>query len=313
MVWIAGLKAGQAGNRRSESRAFWQYWTASTISNTGTAITSVALPLLAVRVLDASPLQVSLLAASTYAAWVVLGLPAGAIVGRFPLRRTQVSMDLIRALALFSIPVAGVIGQLHMAQLVAVALIISAATVIFDVGNATFLPTIVPREQLDSRNSLTSASAAATQLGGPSLSGVIVMAFGSIVAIVTDAISYFCSAFLLCRLKETKPPTDIALQTVSPSSSLEETEPPTGVAPQTVFSQIQQGWHAVTGHHHMKACMQAATAVNFVAGGLMAVAPVFLVRSLHTPVAWVGVLLASEGVGSLAGAAITPKLAAPGA
>ncbi|WP_291415573.1 hypothetical protein [Actinophytocola sp.] len=66
-----------------------------TVSNVGTAVTTVALPLVAVSTLHASAFEVSLLTAATYLAWAVIGLPAGVIVRRLPLRATQVAMDLV--------------------------------------------------------------------------------------------------------------------------------------------------------------------------------------------------------------------------
>ena len=60
------------------------------------------------------------------------------------------------------------------------ALVISFANVIFDVANSTFLPEIVDRDQLQSRNSLTSATHSATDLGGPSLGGLTVQVLGAV-------------------------------------------------------------------------------------------------------------------------------------
>jgi MFS family permease len=167
-----------AGDRPQSASAFWRYWTASTISRVGDAITTVALPLVAVGVLHASSLEVSFLTAAQYAACLAIGLPAGVIVQRLPLRGTQVAMDLLRAAAVVSVPVAAALHMLHPAHLVLVALVIGLATVVFDVGNSTFLPSIVSKEQLTARNSLTSASVSATQLGGPSLGGVLVQFLG---------------------------------------------------------------------------------------------------------------------------------------
>lgn len=50
------------------------------------------------------------------------------------------------------------------------------------------------------------------------------------------------------------------------------------------------------------------TAVNFVCGAQLALYPLYLVRVLHAPAGAVGLLLAVEGVGTLAGAALTPRI-----
>lgn len=56
---------------------FWRYWAAGTISSTGSAVTSVALPLVAVVTLHASAAEVGAVTAAGYVAWLLVGLPAG--------------------------------------------------------------------------------------------------------------------------------------------------------------------------------------------------------------------------------------------
>jgi MFS family permease len=276
--------------RRAGLSAFWRYWTASTISNVGDSITTVALPLLAVDALHASSLEVSSLTAAQYASWIVLGLPAGVIVQRLPLRGTQVAMDLVRAVAVLSIPAAYALGVLRLAQLAVVALVIGLASVIFDVGNSTFLPSIVGKEELTARNSFASGSAAATQLGGLSLGGVLVQVLGGAFSLVFDAVSYVLSAVLLRSLP--RPATARPRKNREPAGQL-----------------IKEGWRFVVRHEAMRPCATAATLGNFVCGALMALTPVFLVRTLHAPAGVVGIVMAGEGVGSVIGAAFTTRLA----
>lgn len=265
---------------------FWRWWAAGTTSYLGSAVGAVALPLTALTVLDASAFEMGLVAAAGYVAWLVIGLPAGVIVQRLPLRGAQVGADLARAVAVASVPLAWWWGWLTVAHLVVVALVVSFANVLFDVANATFLPTVVPRAQLHARNSLTSATHAATQLGGPSLGGVAVQALGAVPALLVDTVSYLVSAALLGSLP--------ARRTDTP-----DRWPP-------VRAMIGEGWRYVTRHPVMGPTMWTATAVNFVCGAQLAVYPLYLVRELHAPPALVGVLLAVEGVGSLVGAALTP-------
>lgn len=163
----------------STSRRFWTFWAAGAASSMGTAVTTVALPLTAITVLGASALEVSVVTAAGYIAWLLIGLPAGVISQRLPLRGVQVAMDLTRFLAVVSIPLAWYADVLTVAQLAVAALVISLSSVLFDVSNATFLPSIVPREQLAGRNSLTSATHATTELAGPSLGGLLVQTVAS--------------------------------------------------------------------------------------------------------------------------------------
>jgi len=273
---------------RSSTRRFWVYWTASAASSLGTAVTAVALPLTAIAVLGASSLEVSLVTAAGYVAWLVIGLPAGVISQRLPLRGVQVGMDLARAAALLSVPLAWWAGLLTVGQLVVVALVVSFASVLFDVSSSTFLPSIVPREQLAARNSLASATHATTELAGPSLGGVLVAAVGAVPALLVDVLSYLVSAALLRSL---------------PARHVEHPD-----AWPRVGAMVREGWRFVVGHPVMRPCMIAATTVNFVCGGLLALVPLHLVRGLQVSPVLVGLLIATEGVGSLVGASLTPAL-----
>ncbi|MEZ0580608.1 MFS transporter [Nocardioides sp. MH1] len=269
-------------------RQFWTYWAASTTSGLGSAVTAVALPLTAVLVLHASTFEMGLLAAAAYVAWLVIGLPAGAIVRQLPLRGTQITTDLLRAAAIATVPLAWWLDVLTIGQLLGVALVISFADVLFFVANATFLPQVVAREDLQARNSLMSGTHAATQLGGPSLGGVLVQLLGAAPALFVDAASYLGSAALLGRLPAREQPREDR--------------------PQPMRDQIREGWRFVVRHPVMNPCMWDATATNFVCGAQLALFAVYLVRVLDAPAGLVGVLLAAEGIGSLAGAAACPAI-----
>lgn len=275
---------------RPSARTFWTWWAAGTTSHIGSAVGAVALPLTALTVLDASPFQLGLVAAAGYVAWIVIGLPAGVVVQRLPLRGLQVGADLARAVAVASVPLAWWWGHLTIAHLVVTALVLSFASVLFDVANSTFLPSIVSREELEGRNSLTSGTHAVTQLGGPSAGGLLVGALGAVPTLLVDAASYLVSAVLLRSLP--------ARAVTAP-----DRWPP-------VAAMIRQGWGFVVHHRVMGPAMWAATAVNFMSGAQLALYPLYLVRELDTPLGLVGLLLAVDGLGALVGAAVTTRLTA---
>ncbi|MEV4625123.1 MFS transporter [Micromonospora sp. NPDC049523] len=269
---------------------FWRWWTAGTTSGLGSAVGAVALPLTALTVLDASAFEMGLIVAASYVAWIVIGLPAGVMVQRLPMRGTQIAADLARAVAVVSIPVAWWTDRLTVTQLVVVALVTSFANVVFDVANSTFLPSIVSREQLQSRNSLTSGTHASTQLGGPSVGGLIVQVLGAVPTLLVDAVSYLVSALLLRTLPERR------------------VEAPDRWPP--VRAMIREGWRFVVHHPVMGPCMWVATAANTVCGAQHALYALYLVRELHAEPGLVGLLLAADGVGTLIGAAATNRITA---
>ncbi|MFI7624898.1 MFS transporter [Microbispora rosea] len=269
---------------------FWRWWAAGTTSAVGSAVGAVALPLTALTVLDASAFQMGMIAAAGYVAWIVIGLPAGVVVQRLPMRRVQVGADLARAAAVVSIPLAWWLDRLTVAQLVIVALVTSFATVVFDVANSTFLPSIVSREQLQSRNSLTSGTHATTQLGGPSVGGLVVQVLGAVPTLLVDAAGYLVSALLLRTLPERR-------------VQAPDRWPP-------IRAMIGEGWRFVVHHPLMGPCMWAATAANTVCGAQQALYALYLVRELHAAPGLVGLLLAADGVGTLIGAALTNRVTA---
>jgi MFS family permease len=286
----AAATAREAVERpEASSPAFWRFWGASSVSAVGDAISRVALPLTAVLVLHAGSLEVALLTAAQYAAWIVLGLPAGVIVERFPLRLTQVAMDTVRCVAVASIPFSAALGELRIGQLVVVALVLSVSTVVFDVANATLLPSIVSREELVARNSLMSASQAVTDLAGPFVGGLLVQLVGASRSLLADAASYLCSAVLLSAL---------------PRREAARTER----SDESIRASIAAGLRFVFDHPLMRPCVISATVINFSCGAVMALTPVFLVRTLHCSPALVGLLVAAEGLGGVIGAALTPRL-----
>lgn len=279
----------EPGSGGDTAGVFWTFWTAGAVSQVGSAVTTVALPLVAVLVLQASAFEVGLLAAATYVAWLVIGLPSGVIVQRLPLRDTQIAMDLARALAVASIPLAWWLDKLTFVHLLVAALVVSFANVLFDVGNLTFLPSLVSKKELNDRNSLISATYATTQIGGPSLGGLLVQLLGAVPTLLADAASYLVSAILLRRLPNTQAPRPEKEQL--PMRRL-----------------IREGWSYVVRHPVIGPSMWDATATNFVNGALHALVPLYLVRVLDASPFVVGILIAADGVGTLLGAALTPWL-----
>ena len=85
---------------------FRQLFFADTVSQLGSQVTQIALPLVAILVLKASPFEVGVLAACDTAAFLLVGLPAGAWVDRMRRRNVLIVGDLGRAVLLVSVPVA---------------------------------------------------------------------------------------------------------------------------------------------------------------------------------------------------------------
>jgi MFS family permease len=113
---------------------FVKLWIGQTISEIGSRITIVALPLIAVLILNARPFQMGMLAGIGGSASLIFGLAAGLCVDRVRRRPILIVTDLGRAAVLGSIPLAAVFGILRMQQIYAVVAVAGILTVLFDVA-----------------------------------------------------------------------------------------------------------------------------------------------------------------------------------
>jgi MFS family permease len=122
---------------------FLSLWAAQSISQVGSAVSQLALPLVAILVLDASAFEVSLLAALEFLPFLLFALPAGVWVDRLRRRPILILADLGRAIALASIPAAAVFDAITIWHLYAVGFAVGTLTVAFDVAYQSYLPSLI--------------------------------------------------------------------------------------------------------------------------------------------------------------------------
>ena len=179
------------------NRAFVRLWTAALLSNYGSMVRGVALPWLAVLVLDAKPRHMALLGAASLLPGFALGLFAAPFVDRWQRRTILVAADLGRALLLVGVGVGALSGWLGLEALYAAAFALGALNFLFGVANAAYLPSLVPREQLLAANSRLKAAEAATEGAAFASAGWLVQWLGAPVALLVDAVSFLVSAVLI--------------------------------------------------------------------------------------------------------------------
>ena len=177
---------------------FVRYWIGQTISVFGDQISALAIPLTAILALDASALQVGILASLAWLPHLLFSLPAGVWIDRREARRhNMIVADILRAASLATIPVAWWLGALTIWQLVAVAFAVGALTVFFDLSSASFFVALVDRTQYVDANSKLSTSRSLSYIAGPTTAGLLVQVLTAPVAIATDALSFVASAIAL--------------------------------------------------------------------------------------------------------------------
>ncbi|GAU69252.1 putative major facilitator superfamily transporter [Streptomyces sp. NBRC 110611] len=257
----------------------------------GAQVTLVALPLVAVLQLNAPAFQVGLLTAAETAAFLLVGLPAGAWVDRMRKLPLLIRADLVRAAAMASVPLAAVADVLTMTQLYVVALITGVATVFFDVAHQSFLPQLLPKDQLVAGNGALETIRSSAQVAGPGVGGGLVQLLGAPLAIVADAAGYTLSALFLWRVKhpESRPQRE-------PGAALRK--------------DVAEGLRFVFGHPLLRMIAGATGLANLFSAMLMATQSVFLVRVLGLEPGAVGLVLSASAIGGLAGAVCAGRLAA---
>lgn len=272
-------------------RDFRRLWGGETVSELGSQVSLLAIPLLAVRVLHASPFEMGVLTASSTAAFLVVGLPAGVWVDRLSHRSVMIAADIGRLLAMGSIPVAYALGSLGLPQLYAVALAAGVFTVFFDVAYQSYLPTLVGLEAVTEGNAKLSTSAQVAQVAGPSVAGGLVQAFGSAVAVTADAVSFAFSAVAITAIRSRTPPLHVPER-------------------RGMRREIAEGLRFVWGQRLLRAIAATTATSNFFGGIVAAIEIVFLVRVVHVEPAVIGLILACGGAGGVLGAVTAARIAA---
>src|SRR5947207_815746 len=184
---------------------FLKLWIGQTISEIGSRVTLVALPLVAVLVLNANPFQMGLLAGIGGLASLVFGLGAGLQVDRLRRRPILIVTDLGRAVVLGSIPVAASFGILSMRQVYVVVATAGILTVLFDVAYQSYLPSLVERDQILEGNSKLAFSSSIAEIAGPGLTGILVQLLTAPIAILLDALSFLVSALTVWLVRKPEP------------------------------------------------------------------------------------------------------------
>ncbi|MBN6053392.1 MFS transporter, partial [Nonomuraea sp. RK-328] len=282
---------------------FLRFVWANGVTQIGTQVTAVALPLAAVLALDAGALELGLLAAAQMAAFLLVGLPAGVWVDRVRRLPVLVWSDLVRGLALATVPAAAWAGVLTLPHLYAVALVLGFGTVFFDVAHMSVLPAIVPEDRLERGNGALEVTRNVSLLAGPGVGGWLVNLLTAPVALLADSVSYLASALLLSRVRAEEP-----------RIRAEEPRVPAGERParreRRLRREMAEGLTFVVREPVLRR-VAVAGALVMAANSICAVGfPLYLVKELGVGPGRYGLLLSGAACGALAGAALVPRLTA---
>jgi MFS family permease len=269
-----------------ENRDFRRFWTGQTVSLFGDQITQLAVPLVAVLVLDAGPAQMGYLTAANLVPYLLFSLHAGAWVDRRGRRRqVMIAADFGRGLLVATVPIAYALGELTIAQLYAVAFLTGALSVLFFVSQSTLFVSLVQREEYMEANSLLHGSRAFSYTGGPPVGGLLVQLLSAPYALVADAVSFLISVIFLRRIDPVEPP-----------SSTDER------------GRVVAGARFILRSPVVRASLWATATINFFNFAFFALFILYATRYLHVGAGLLGAVLGAGAVGGLIGSVLTPRL-----
>ena len=269
---------------------FRRLWIGETVSQFGTFVSQLALPLVAILVLHASTFEVGLLATFEMLAFLVVGLPAGAWVDRMRFRWVLIVNDLIRAAALGSIPLAQLFGILTIGQLYVVAILTGLSTVFFDVAYQSYLPALVDREALVEGNSKLQASESVSQIAGPGVGGLLIQVLTAPYAILVDAVSFLWSASWVAAIRS-RPPK------------------PERKSDRNLGREILEGLRFVVGNRLLRSIAACTGSSNLFSNVAFPVYFILLARNLHLSAGVIGLFTSVMAVGGLLGSLVASRIA----
>jgi Na+/melibiose symporter-like transporter len=263
-------------------RQFRTFWSAQGVSEFGDRITELALPLIAVTMLNATPGQVGLL---TAAVWLpnLASLFIGTWVDqRRDKRPLMIAADLSRMVVLLSLPAAYWLDLLTLGQLYAIAILAGTAHVVFNTAYASFFVRLVSREHFLEANSKLSATRSISFMAGPAAGGLLIQWLTAPVAILIDAASFLFSAIQVRRLR----------------TAVVEPEPAT----ESLLWRARAGMGYLLRHPYLRSSLGCATTVNFFNLIGSALLILYASRNLELSAGTIGLAFGIGASGGLLGA-----------
>ena len=270
------------------SRDYWRLWWANTVSSTGDGAFIAALPLLAVTI-TRDPRLISVVTAATYLPWLLLSLPAGAVVDRCDRVTLMWRAQAVEAAVVAAVTVGVLLRQADIAVLSVAGLLLGSAEVIFSNAAQSELPALVPPELLAKANGSQQVSLTVGEsfLGPPV--GSLLFAAAAALPFGLDAGSFAGSAALLAGLPRARPAAENA-------------------KPAKIRAQIAEGLRWLARHQLLRVVAVLLGVYNFANQMGQAVLVLLATQTLHVGTRGYGLLLAATAVGSVAGGLVSPML-----
>jgi MFS family permease len=272
---------------------FRNLWIGDTISQFGTQVSLLAIPIIGAAILNVPPEQFALLGFFEFLPFILISLPAGVWVDRMRRRSILISGDLVRAVSLLSIPIAYELHALTIWQLYVVGFVNGVATVFFDVGYQSYLPSLVERDEIVEGNSKLEISRSAAQIVGPGISGALIGLVTAPIAVIADAISFLVSAIAVFLIRKPEPPVEAHADGVRPG----------------MVAEARAGLRYVLHNPYLRMIAGSTGTSNLFSNILFAIFVLYLVRVIGMSATEIGLIFALGSIGPLVGALTANRIA----
>ena len=269
--------------RLRHNSAFRLFWLASTVSDFGSYITTLAISVLVLVTLDGTAFDQGLVNASRWIPYLLFGLLAGIWVDRYRRRIVLVTGDLGRGVVLALLCVLALAGVLTVPPLAALMFVFGCLSLMSDAAFQSFVPQLVPRSSLVRANFRLQQSETVAQLGGSTLAGALIAVVTAPFALLLDALSYFFSGVVLLSLRQS------------------ESNKPPAVETTSVAHRIGEGLRWVYRHPRLLP-MAVGTPIWFIGSSMVGTAfPALVLLQFDLGPVALGLLLGCAGVGAVLG------------
>ena len=260
-------------------------------SNFGSMLSRLAIPWIAALVLEATPLQMAWLVIADVVAGAFGSLFVGSLVDRTSKKNLMIASDLLRAVVIGAVAVLLFMDSLSFWILVLQSAANGVLAMAFSIARSAWLAEHVPRSELTVRNSQMSAASSTSESVAFASGGWIYQWLGPMFALVCDAVSYVVSALCLRGLHEVPQP--IAQQKSDRGNWMQ---------------QANAGFRLVAERPVLRslAVCDVFLALGFSITGASYM--IFVSRDIAFETGLLGLIFATGALGSLAGAAIAPRL-----
>jgi MFS family permease len=264
---------------------------AEAVSAIGSQITSVAIPLIAVVLLKATPFQMGLLRFAALIPGLLFGLLIGILVDRIQKRHVILAANVLNAGFLALLPLSYFFYYISFSLLFLILLFTKTITNAENISIISYIPSVVPKDKLEQANGRYSSIVFATMIAGPALAGAMIGIMGAPVAIIVDVASFLVAAIVMRRLPHV---------TVPFTPSLGEG---------SALTRLGAGVHEVRKQPMLRLIVSVSIGVNFISAATFGLLPLFLVGHLGVRPSWYAYAIAIGAVGSVFGAIIAGRVA----